>query len=507
MSFFAVFYAAGKTMVYHDGTAKLVIARRVFDNAQDQFSLAQFGGVWLPLMSALELTTIWIDPMYEKGLSGSLISMVSFVALSVILFEFVKTLTGKVLGGLIASLVIMVGSLNLIYFGTSTMAEVLLMAVIAFCGLSLLKMEIELSKNPNHLRWLVFSFVSFALCCVTRYEGWFLTFFAIPVVVLILWTKNVRGHRLIAYTGTFATMPFFTMGCWLLYEYAIFGNPMYFAKSKYSAHEIDIQTFAIAGAMGSVSETVKMYISAVRHNFADFLMVIALCGMAVYLCRLVIRKERLVAPLFFGGIPVFYLLSLYRGQIAMQIDGASTYNLRYGLSFGLIIAIATGYLVATLVSSRYMIISRMGVLSVIVGTCILFASVLPSWQDSAEAGVFSDDGAQRPTGTQELADCLSDSYRGGSILLESWHAAAIQHLSGLPLQAFVTEASPDLWEAALKDPTTWVDWIYMGGHEGEETSARMAKNDEFGRAYKLVFSSDAGDLYLKTELAQGVECG
>ena len=79
------FFSTGSTLLYFDSKAHLQIARQVTDGLTP--GLAQLGGVWLPLFHSLMIPLIWIDPLYRLGIPGSIISMISFVLSSILIFK------------------------------------------------------------------------------------------------------------------------------------------------------------------------------------------------------------------------------------------------------------------------------------------------------------------------------------------------------------------------------------------------------------------------------------
>src|SRR3989304_5215149 len=86
--FFIFFYLNRLGLAYNDARSHLDIGRRVVEGLKP--GLAQLGSVWLPLTHVLMIPTIWSDFMWHTGLSGALISMVSFVATGGIIYLFLK---------------------------------------------------------------------------------------------------------------------------------------------------------------------------------------------------------------------------------------------------------------------------------------------------------------------------------------------------------------------------------------------------------------------------------
>src|SRR5690606_29479372 len=86
-AFFA-FYSNGLGLAYNDAKSHLDIGRRVVEGLKP--GVSQLGSVWLPLTHILMIPTIWNDFMWHSGLSGSLISMISFVMTGMLIYLFLK---------------------------------------------------------------------------------------------------------------------------------------------------------------------------------------------------------------------------------------------------------------------------------------------------------------------------------------------------------------------------------------------------------------------------------
>src|SRR4030042_5858567 len=81
---FIIFYLNGLGLAYNDARSHLDIGRRVVEGLTP--GLAQLGSVWLPLPHLLMIPTIWNDFFWHSGLSGAIISMISFICLGVIVY-------------------------------------------------------------------------------------------------------------------------------------------------------------------------------------------------------------------------------------------------------------------------------------------------------------------------------------------------------------------------------------------------------------------------------------
>ena len=124
---FIIYYSQGLTLVYGDAKARLNIARRVIDSLTP--GLAQLGSVWPPFPHLLSLTTVWNDFMYYSGLSGSIVSMASYVItivfLSKLLLETTKDKKATVMGILLVLL-----NPSFLYMQTTPMTESLFIGLL-----------------------------------------------------------------------------------------------------------------------------------------------------------------------------------------------------------------------------------------------------------------------------------------------------------------------------------------------------------------------------------------
>src|ERR1700681_388153 len=74
---FLAYYQRGDVLLYGDAGAHINIARRVFDSKTP--GLLQLGTVWLPLPHLLMIPFLISDEMWQRGVGGSIPSMVAYV--------------------------------------------------------------------------------------------------------------------------------------------------------------------------------------------------------------------------------------------------------------------------------------------------------------------------------------------------------------------------------------------------------------------------------------------
>src|SRR5438128_7871361 len=90
-SFVAIYYyRLGLTLSHYDARAHLIVARRIIDSITPGWQ--QIGSVWLPLPHLLNALPIQIDFFYRTGLSGVVLSVISFAAATSAIAWIVATL-------------------------------------------------------------------------------------------------------------------------------------------------------------------------------------------------------------------------------------------------------------------------------------------------------------------------------------------------------------------------------------------------------------------------------
>ncbi|MGE0544200.1 MAG: glycosyltransferase family 39 protein [Dehalococcoidia bacterium] len=520
---FNYYYSQGLTLVYADGIAKLNNGRRIFDNPENNFSLVQSGSIWLPAQSLLVAITTWISlDFYQTGIPGTIWSMASFVLATVLLYQLVVTVTKSRLGGIAAG-IISVSNLNHLYFATTPMTESLIIACFVLVVYCLVRYEQDMSD-----RWLRRSALALAFSCFVRYEMWFMTIVAIGCIALTLSLKRVDRNRLICDVSTLFFVPGLAILGWLIYQRAVFGSFFYFSSSKYSAHAIDVIGANKSFVVHEPVIAIDQYFTAVRYNVPLSILFIGTCGLAVFLSRCLVRRERVLAPMYLIGIPVFFIISLTLGQnaIDMRLGKGLDYNIRYGTAVLPLVAFGVGYFVAMLARCRFsagmgMVLNRAGKVAAVGLVAVVVLVTAPLMAAAREnTAVLGDAAAQRSPAMEEFAAVLDLAWDGkggrdvssepalletlmgignpaggGRILADGFGVLnTVQLLARVSLRYFVTDSSPVLYEEALTDPRKHhIEWIII--REGDVLDRYFESDSERLTSFVKVFENDFGRLY------------
>lgn len=495
--FFRLYYLSGKTIDYGDGITKLNNARRVFDNPFHRFSLAQLGTIWLPGMSALEGLTAWIDPLYRTGLSGSIWSMLAFLATALLLYETVLLMTGSRIAGIAAALVA-ITNLNVIYFGTTPMTEMLLMLVESLCCLSLIRLE----RAPQNEAALFLAALCLGASTLVRYETWFFVVVSAPIMAVSLARRGVTGWELINRLAVLFTIPVLLIVSWMvIWEWQIMHDTIYFSNSRYSARAIDVIGAHNTFAVRNLSMSVREYVLAVRANVPAVVLGAAVVGAVVYIARALARRATPIAAGYLLGVPLFFVVSVYAGQnaIAIRPGTLASLNIRYGTTVVPLVAVAVGCLVAVLARFRPRRVAWTGRAVAIAVAVVIVGAQLAEWRQPMHGtAVLADVAAQASPDAEVFAGWLGQHYDYGPILAESFGSInGVQFNAGIPLGRYVTETSPGLWRLALRHPETQVEWVLA--RPGDLVATTVVPTPAFQHNFVLVYRNEFGSIYVAVD--------
>jgi hypothetical protein len=467
---------AGQLLAYFDATSHMVISRKVLDNSSGAVSLAQLGGVWLPLPHLLALPFVWNDDLYYSGLAGSFSSMAAYVAACVYLYKLVEDLTGSRLGGVVTALAFGANP-NVLYMQAVPMTELLLCAAIA-------ALAYYLQRWVKTDRWgyLLAAGIAADVGCATRYEAWVVMAASVVVVAIVLRAKRVPWRRAQDLTLAFALFACVSVGLWLLWNQLIFDNALNFQIGEYAKPSNWVGSGDVA--VGNPGIAARTYGIAIADIAGPAVIALGVVGLVLALVR---RETRLaLLPTLASVVLVpFFVVALERGQRPMhvaQITG-DLYNIRFALTVMIPLAIGAGCLVA--LGRRLAPVVAAVVLAAVVVTGLL--------QLKAEPVL-----AREPNAFHESKE--NDAWTAAAGFLRT-HAASGRVLAGFfgnePV-LFGARVNPGRnidegsfleWDAALKHPAAHqVRWIVMRQDDhSDPVFDRLSVSPELTRDYRLVY--------------------
>ncbi len=466
---------------YNDARSHLDIGRRVVEGLKP--GLAQLGSVWLPLPHALMIPTIWNDFMWHSGLSGALISMVSFVGIGIVIYKFLEKLGVGLLARLIGVFVF-VANLNVLYLQSTAMTELLL----AFTMLASVYELVMWHKNNNILH-LVKGGFWVMLASLVRYDGWFLLFYSTILIFIRVFKK--WGYRVSeGVVVFFLTLAALGTVLWFLWNQLIFKDPFYFAFGPYSARaqQAQLEQAGVLVTRGNIFLSTKIYLYALVYNTGAFTAILGFLGLvALWFDKNIkssikIATSALLTPLFFN------ILALFLGHSVLFIQGISGntwFNVRYGVMMVPAIAIFVGYLVHRFVEFRTLIIGLF-----LFVTFFAIANVDAVTIDDARVG-------SSQKNVSQVAGWLKDhaSENQDEILISVASHDAIIFSSGFKMRRFIHEGTGAYWESATTAPDRWVRYIVMRTNDINDSTFKLLKDNPALAKYDLVVKGDFADIY------------
>ena len=445
-------------LLYVDSISHLEIARRVVSSTSP--GLAQLGYVWLPLPHLLMLPFVWSSPLYQNGFAGSIVSMAAYVATAVLIYKIAFRLTGRKFAGVVAAGVFAL-NVNMLYMQSTPMTEALL-----FCLLAAMVYCVQQWADTDKYQYLIAGAVAALGATLTRYESWPVLACLVIAVVFIAWQRRPSGltpkirragtqDRLVA----FAVLAFAGIAAWLIWNWAIFGNPLDFQTGTFakpsnwvSSGEPFIGNWLIAA---------KTYWYAMLDNETSPLLLLAAGGLVCLIAREWRAKRtaaRSLPVLSLLVIVPFFVVSLYGGQRPLHVLQISNdlYNVRFGLIMLVPTAILIGYLVGTLQRFRlamYVAGSLVLALAVGLGVSLVRHDNVITYTAARETLSSTTVLEQAP-----VVAFLKTHYTGGLVLMESFGNENIAFQ--IPSDQLIYEGSYRQWLPSLRDPAgNHIEWI------------------------------------------------
>lgn len=340
---FLYFFSNGMTNLYGDGIAHANIARKVIDHPDSSLwqRYIQIGSPWLPLQTAAMLPLVANDWMWRAGIAGSLVSMLSFVIATVMLYLHARHLYRKEAGDyrvILPLLTVAIFLLNpsALYMQATPMSELIFMAALA-TGVYLLQRWVAQQTT----RRLLIAAAALTLATLARYEAWPVAALAVGIVALAAsGTLPAKVKQTTVFAAIVSAGPVY----WLWHNWAIYGDALWFLTGPHSARGIYLQNRANLGwsAIFVGNALLDLGLMVVTVAACSGLLV-ALMGAFGFARFLVVKRRELIqySPALLLAVPFFFhIFSLYRGEIQIfPLSAFGLLNVRYGLPHLLALAL------------------------------------------------------------------------------------------------------------------------------------------------------------------------
>ncbi|MBF4461026.1 MULTISPECIES: ArnT family glycosyltransferase [unclassified Rathayibacter] len=488
--------SSGINLAYADTQSHLSISRRIVDSKAPGFS--QLGTVWLPVPSLVLIPfaqSLWL---WHTGWAAGLLGMICLAGTACGVYR-ISARVGHLRAGRITAVLLVLANPGVLYAFTTAMTEPVLIVTMVACFAGLAHW-ITSRRSLSAGEMMVFSGLPAAAATLSRYEGWVLVVGGTLVVLIVAWRRKRSIVYAVKMAAAFGILPLIAILWWLVYNYAVYANPLEFMNGQYSAANLQ-KAVADAGLLayqGNAGLTLWSYNWAVLETSGLLTVALGIGGALVLAWRRGISDDALVIWLMIVSY-AFSLLSLYLGQTHMNNDHTlptNWWNNRYALSVLPFLAVLAAVLVDALRR-----IPRWGVAAL--GMVVALLAAQTAWwaQDLNRNAVIAEAtgyvALKEASGATAAARFLHDHYDGGGILIdESAAGNALLPEIGIPLAEYDNRSAGELFDEALAAPYTHDKWVFVTTADAPELSETgvadlvydaITRDSSFDTRYRPVF--------------------
>ena len=486
-SFLYFYFNNQWNLIYVDAGAHLNMARKVFDNLTP--GIAQLGGLWLPLLHILMLPTIWINFMWQSGLSGYLVSGPAFVLSAYFIFKIVDLLFEDRQSAFLGVLIYMT-NINILYLQTTAMMEPLFNLTIV----GSIYFIVKWFKQDNIL-YLIVGGMFVSASTFTRYEGYGLLAFSWLAVVAMLFFKNrlfeggmkrIEGNMFV-----FSTVAFLGVILWSGYLGAIFGNPLHWLHPNdniVTTQEINVGETTLEKNVikpdvpipmfqdgngkwrteyyHNIFKTISYLWNATASSVGLLMLVLAVLGLIIVVYKIIRKKIHysiLIIACISLGTAFFLFVTMYLGKAAVWspamygrtlLDRSQNFfdeaGIRYTLSllpfvaiFASVISLGKWYKKILL---SLLIIFQVG--TMFIGPLFLTYNLPLKWKNT-----FTND--------IPYVNWFKSNYKGGLIISSALTREKEMFIMGIEYKNYIHEGTGTYWKESLNNPAKYATWIIM----------------------------------------------
>ncbi len=481
--FLSVFFAVGATffsythdyiLAYGDAESHLNIAKRVVHSITP--GLAQLGGIWLPLPHIMMIPLVYFDRLWRTGLAGSILSGICYVISCRYIYKVTFLLTKNPFASFIAFLIFALNP-NILYLQSTPMSELFLILFFILSNYFFIKFL----KNDKKLSSLIAAAL-FGFCAtLSRYDGWFLVLIEALIIVIRYFPYRGKFKEMEGKLLLFSTLAFFGILIWLIWDFAILGDPLYFTHSQFSAKSQQLSWLSKGELPGymNLPLSIMYYLVTAMSNSGLIVFLIAVCGVFYLFFDKDIKNRVLILLLFMIPI-IFNVVTLFLGQSVIFIPSLTPasfewhlFNVRYGVMLVPVIAILIGYLL-----KKVPFFFKLVILVFCISQMVFFATGRTSIITLSD-GLEGLSHAKRPNAEY----WLKDHYDSGLVLLDDYARTTSIIRTGIPMQKVIYIGNKPYWQESFVAPEKYARWIIM--QKGDELWSNIYEKKQVqNRLYK-----------------------
>jgi hypothetical protein len=463
---------AGLTLSHYDAKAHLVVARRVIDSLTPGWK--QIGAVWLPLPHLLQLAPTQVDAFYRTGVFAVGCSVLAFGVLTWACARLILDATGSRVG-VVAGLPVLLLNPDLLYLQATPMTEPLLLALVA---VSITLLGRWVASDGRRGTWA--TGIACAAACLTRYEAWPVTTFALLLAAAALWRRGMSARDAVLAVARVAAIPA-AAGLSFLVQSKLTVGHWFVTGGFYVPDNPDT---------GRAFKTIGSIWWASHHLNGYGVLLCAVAGAAAILVAGVVwpRRASSLVVLALVGSAALPWYAFYSGH---------PFRFRYMIPLVPALAVWAG--IAVGLAGRFRVVVGAALIAL---TLVETQPFQPDAPMVVEAQLDREHSRQRATVSSYLKE-----HRHGEKILASLGSLShfVQEMSaiGLNVRDVVHEGNGDLWAAALERPSAHVGWILIEelSEGGDALAARAREKQDFLADFTRV--AEGGGVAVYERRAQG----
>lgn len=452
----------GAMLNYGDAVAHLHIARRVFDSHRP--GLSQLGSVWLPLPHLLLMPFVAVYAWWANGIAGMIPSALAYLAGCAGIYRLARHWLSPVAAAL--ALAFFATNPNLLYLQTTAMTEPLFLCEMIWTVLWLVEWRNSIESDLTRANRLLCLIAGVLVAAIfTRYDGWILALLAWSGIGFTLLRRSeLRSRAYWLATAVVLAAPL----TWFVYNAAVFGDWLEFARGPYSAKAIELRTAAPGWpphpgwhnpwvSLLFFIKTAEMDAAALsRGNTLLLLSVLGTAGAWL----LAGKRAFQWALLLWLPVP-FYAYSIAFGSVPIFLPvwwPHSWYNTRYGLELLPAFALGFGFVAYFCLGA----VREFKPAWTKYAAALLFGLVaFNAWQVVRQRPLTYVEGTKNidsrlPFEKQipPVLRSLLASRPGGIVLMDTSVYPQLVALTGIPFRQTINESDKEFYSAALAAPAT-----------------------------------------------------
>jgi hypothetical protein len=486
-------WRSGAMLNYGDAVAHLHIARRIFDSHRP--GLEQLGSVWLPLPHLLLVPFVAVYAWWANGFAGAIPSALAYLASCAGVYRLTRRWLGRAESAL--ALAFFALNPNLLYMQTTAMTEPLFVCEMIWAVVWLVEWSACFDSEAgepgqagaararaNRLLWKIAAVLIAAV--FTRYDGWVMALLAwASIGVVLLRRGGLRSRAFWWASALLVAAPI----AWFIYNAAVFGDWLTFARGPYSAKAIELRTTTGWPPhpgwhnpwVGLLFFLKVSELDAAAGALGNVLLALSVSGMA---WGWLIARTRGFLWTLLLWLPVpFYAYAVAFASVPIFIPTwwpLSWYNTRYGLellpAFAIGLGCAAHFAFAAVRAFKPRWLAPVAAsLFVLIG--------LNACEVLRERPLCYVEGAKNYAARQHYEQVIPAALRAllaarpdGIVLMDTSRYPQIVALSGIPLRQTINESDKEFYREALASPATHAALVLA--FEGDEIAQAVKNHPE-----------------------------